>query len=420
MKISSLDDRKVAEIAQDISRSGLTDDDAKTLKFELLTNQAFKKLVAGAVITEARAYKIPYFEIDGSVAKIYARYKILGDATLRRTEKPIKYYQPPRTAIRAYLPPYIQWAEIVDDVKKPLIITEGEKKAAITTKSGVPTIGLGGVWSWKSAKRAQALIADLERFKWQGRMVTLIFDTDPVQKPQVTGALEALGHELELRGASVARVTLPPSKGVKVGLDDYLLTHTIEDLRKLVAMPLHLASSLEGLNTEFVLIDSPPSLFHITSQRLFTTPKPLVETTYASRTIQKLTASGNLVEANALNEWCKWPGHRTATRLVYEPGKPQVLEDGAHNMWKGLAVEPVKGDTKKFDRLLDYIFGDDTTARTWFLQWLAYPLIYMGTKLYTAVVMHSCQTGVGKTLLGMTKKTIYGDNFAQISEFALH
>jgi hypothetical protein len=56
-------------------------------------------------------------------------------------------------------------------------------------------------------------------------------------KPQVRKALDRLMEHLQRKGAHVAAVYLPREGGNKIGVDDYLLTHPVEDLEGLVDAP---------------------------------------------------------------------------------------------------------------------------------------------------------------------------------------
>jgi hypothetical protein len=56
-------------------------------------------------------------------------------------------------------------------------------------------------------------------------------------KPQVRQALNRLTEHLQRKGAHVAAVYLPQAEGHKIGVDDYLLTHTVKDLEGLIEAP---------------------------------------------------------------------------------------------------------------------------------------------------------------------------------------
>ena len=79
------------------------------------------------------------------------------------------------------------------------------------------------------------LLPELQRFKWATREVPIIFDSDRAEKPRVQAAEQRLADELVMRGAIVRQTQLPPGKdGKKIGIDDYLLTHTRQELEALV------------------------------------------------------------------------------------------------------------------------------------------------------------------------------------------
>lgn len=56
-------------------------------------------------------------------------------------------------------------------------------------------------------------------------------------KPQVRKALERLTEHMQRKGAHVTATYLPTEGGKKVGADDYLCEHTIEDLEGLIEQP---------------------------------------------------------------------------------------------------------------------------------------------------------------------------------------
>jgi hypothetical protein len=83
--------------------------------------------------------------------------------------------------------------------------------------------------------RGRELIPDLAAIVWQGRRVTIIFDSGIATKPDVARAECHLAGTLTSAGAVVTTVRLPAAPdGSKVGLDDYLVTHTPGSLRALI------------------------------------------------------------------------------------------------------------------------------------------------------------------------------------------
>ena len=117
-------------------------------------------------------------------------------------------------------PPSVQLH--LEDVDRPLVITEGPIKADSAVSHGLVCIALLGVWSWKGT-RGKVALPDWDSIALYGREVYVCFDSDVMTKPQVQQALVRLGAFLTRRGAEVAYVYLPESEnGSKIGLDDWL------------------------------------------------------------------------------------------------------------------------------------------------------------------------------------------------------
>jgi len=72
-------------------------------------------------------------------------------------------------------------------------------------------------------------LPELEAFQWAGRDVFVIYDSDISQKARVKEAEQKLCSILSERGAETYKVRLPDDND-KVGLDDYLLDHSDDDL----------------------------------------------------------------------------------------------------------------------------------------------------------------------------------------------
>lgn len=165
------------------------------------------------------------------------------DRPRTKGDKPVKYESPAGRPLRAYVPPGTRAA--LADPSAPLVVTEGVKKALKADQEGFPCVGLAGVYGWCQKRRVgadgkkagpRALTPDLAAVAWRGRLVTILFDSDAVTNPDVRRAERFLGETLAAAGAVVAVARLKPAAdGAKVGLDDYLLTHTPDDLRALIA-----------------------------------------------------------------------------------------------------------------------------------------------------------------------------------------
>jgi putative DNA primase/helicase len=83
--------------------------------------------------------------------------------------------------------------------------------------------------------RKSEFLAELASFNWAAREAHIIFDSDILEKPGVQQAEKRLADELMSRGAVVRQVRLPDSAtGAKIGVDDFLISHTAHDLVDLV------------------------------------------------------------------------------------------------------------------------------------------------------------------------------------------
>ena len=81
-----------------------------------------------------------------------------------------KYTQRPDSCPRAFFAPNLAggWQKVFNDPSIDIDLTEGEKKSGSACKHGIATIGLGGIYGFKSKKLNQSFIPDLERTTGRG------------------------------------------------------------------------------------------------------------------------------------------------------------------------------------------------------------------------------------------------------------
>src|SRR5262249_7275090 len=91
---------------------------------------------------------IPYFDAVGNRLDEYQRLKTPPART--HAGKTVKYESPGGQPNRAYFPPRTR--AVLQDVNVPLLITEGEKKAAKADQEGFACIGMVGVWGWQTKR----------------------------------------------------------------------------------------------------------------------------------------------------------------------------------------------------------------------------------------------------------------------------
>jgi len=166
----------------------------------------------------ADGYLIPYPDSD------YRRYRI--------TPAPAggpKYVSPAGLAWDVYDATAV--LPDADEPGKPLIITEGEKKALGATASGFPALGIGGVTQWQDpAQAGKGLTVDTPIHpriarRVEGRVVAVIGDSDLKDNAQARSALyklaQAIATQARVRGVCFFLVTAADD-GSKQGLDDWL------------------------------------------------------------------------------------------------------------------------------------------------------------------------------------------------------
>lgn len=413
-----------------LASSGLDEDDARTLGFYGVDNSAFLDNTFQA----RPGLVLPYFDPRHPGRPLackpawpgFFRVRYLGkkkpsfeDQTDKKEQR---YDQPKETGVVAYFAPSQNWA-LLDEPSETLCITEGELKAAKACREGLPTIGLGGVWSWRSANLGVPFLPELEAISWVKRRVNLIFDSDASTNPHVMGALTALADALAMRGALPYFVCLPQEGEEKIGLDDFLLTNSIKELEELCqdAISLSLSEPLWGLNNEVLYVRDPGIVVvRKTAQQM--APGAFKDHAYSNRmmSIRVPNDKGNftLKTVNPAATWLKWPLRAEAPAMVYDPSeRPLADSPSGWNLWPGWGKEPVKGDVTPFKTLLEHLFkGANPQDLKWFVRWLAYPLQHPGTKLFTAVVMQGVAQGTGKSLVAYSLADIYGRNFTEIKQ----
>lgn len=150
----------------------------------------------------------------------------------------LKYELPRGVSARLDVPPRCR--ELIGDPSIPLWLTEGQKKADALATHGLCAAALLGVWNFKGRNEfgGVTLLADFDYIAWNGRAVYVVFDSDLMRKASVRAALDRIIEHLRRKGATVTPVYLPDGPGgEKCGVDDFLLTHSLEDLLALASAP---------------------------------------------------------------------------------------------------------------------------------------------------------------------------------------
>jgi len=374
------------------------------------------------------AFELPYFNAAGKLTG-FKRWRYLEDTrnglAAKTDAKPIRYIQATDTIQEVYMPPLADWQVIQADPSVMIAITEGELKAACCTKYAIPCLGLGGVYSFKSAKKKLPLLPIFYDFAWKGRQVIVAFDSDAHTNPMVVKARSELCRELLALGALpyIANIT-PSDDDAKRGLDDLALQEGAEALQAVLDMAEAFAPSaaLHDLNTEVAYIRD-PGMVVVMDSGLKMRASDFTNHAYSTRHYydEQVDSRGNskMVKKKAANEWLEWPLRMELARIAYEPGGERITDKDEYNTWPGWGTIPKKGSIKPWKELLDHLFAGFPDERAWFERWCALPFQQPGVKMYTASVLWGINTGTGKSLIGYTLGRIYGRNFTEIGDVEL-
>lgn len=381
-------------------------------------------------------FNIPYFDKKGKRLSTFRYRRDLESRTGwdKLTESP-KYLQPAGTPPEIYLAPFkhCKWVELLADTEEPLYITEGELKAAAACKHELTCIGIGGVWSWRSARSNTALLPALKDIAWEERKVYIVYDSDAATNPDVFKAEQALCAALRELKAVPHVVRLPTLQGhSKTGLDDYLLSEGKAAFIKLCseteADPL--TDAIDEMNTKVAFIKAKHEIYELGTSR-FISDRKFVHLVYADEYVEQKLSNGKMARVQIAPAWVKSKRRAVFYDLMFKPGHPRIIHtttrsNGAQqpikvlNTWEHWLYEPKQGDVSLFTELLDYFCQNESKeARTWLEQWFAYPIQFPGTKLYSAVVVWSNQTGTGKSFLGEIVGGIYGKNYTAVTHAML-
>jgi len=229
---------------EDLKRSGLSDPTIEAMGVFTIPPSEHKK--HGLPQKVNSAYAIPY---PGTDSIRYRQFYAEGD-------KGPKYFQAKGSGNRLYIPASIT-GDLLGNAGIPLNIVEGEKKAARARQDGLLCIGLSGLWNWTNGNGE--LLPDFDQITLKDREVFFIPDNDWLSpdkhgyRKNLHAAVYRLAHKLLDRGAKVFIVSLPP--GDLKGIDDYLMKHTVEDLKQLPAKEITPVMQRADTITESELTD---------------------------------------------------------------------------------------------------------------------------------------------------------------------
>jgi len=212
----------------DLHKSGLSDEMINIMGVYSLRPADIPKMLGWNPEKVESVLVLPYPSLDFKRFKVFPAYE---DAKGHN----VKYLQRKDSGVHLYILPSVQ--AVLPNPSCPLHFTEGEKKAAKAAQEGLMCIGLGGLWNWVEKETGEG-IEELDSIGWPDRKCIIIPDSDIWTRIDLQRAVYALGKDLERRGAKVSVVVIPADGEGKVGLDDYLVKHSVTDLKKLKSLPL--------------------------------------------------------------------------------------------------------------------------------------------------------------------------------------
>jgi hypothetical protein len=236
-------------IKRDLEKSGLNIADFPVIP--LRSKEQLQKILGFKTIGNTSILGIGGYFIPYPLQKEYFRLKLrypIGDA---------KYLSPKGSPNYPYMT-----KRVYDHAKEyhpddPLTFTEGEKKAAKGNKEGFLTIGLAGVWNFKSSDND--FLPQLENLNLKYRKGFIGHDSDIVKKISVKQAELRLAVNLINRGATPHSIRFPAGeKGEKIGLDDFLVKYGKEEYKELMvkAKPTFLQHLLEDTPFELIIAEA--------------------------------------------------------------------------------------------------------------------------------------------------------------------
>jgi hypothetical protein len=280
-----------------------------------------------------------------------------------KKRKPMRYAQPQNSGVFPYFPmgTLVNWGEVLSDPRQPVVITEGEKKALAGCLSGMPTIGLGGVFNFLESG---ALLPALRRVKWRGRKVYICFDSDASTNPLILTAEARLAELLSLKmGAKVHLVRLTDAEdGGKQGIDDIIVNYGAEAWHHMLEQAQFMGKldvEVSKLNERIAWIEQDGKVYDLKNGIYINKNDLISGSEYSTRTVIVPNAQDKTPKKISVAK--TWLTHEHARRYkstVFDPSTEEhtLYVDGEpmYNLWKGWT--PEEGDVTPFLRLHEHIF----------------------------------------------------------------
>jgi hypothetical protein len=377
---------------------------------------------------------IPFYGADGKpsvdpkTGRPYTRVRLHG------WQGKGKYRAPAGSGIHAYLLPTLDWKSAAQDAGIPLLITEGEGKAAkASLTAGFPScVGLTGVDCL--CNRDGHIAYELAGWRWAGREVFLLFDA-PLHE-QLKSSRERAALRLAVLGAKVLLLDIDrtpsyrkfrdgDSEDKKMGLDDYIRAGGTWGELVATAEQYNAVDIDNPLLTSLALVIGDKACYvHISGKHLgLIHLKNDIVDVVAPVTVQRMiTAQGGTTTKTvpAFQEWLRSRRRTELKGIVTRPDLPPlaITPDGYWNSFKGMVTIPQRNRrlARKFYRFLRLFFAgrigrlsnEARLHRRKYLQWLAHLFQRLDVRHETSWTFAAAEGGVGKSTLAELPAFIIG------------
>jgi hypothetical protein len=384
-------------------------------------NELLESALRRKVYDERLAVVFPHLDIQGNYYDWWS-CRLVGNGVRAGWQGAVvdrrgKMFCPPGEPTVAYLPPTLDWTKLEKGDR--VYIHESALKAANGARLGRWSVGLNGVRGWSSRKHGHALIAGLKDIPWKTMELqpVIVFDSNTEDNPDVLDARVRLAAKLfELYGRRALALELPRADdGAHQGFDDYAVA--VGDSKALAfldgdGLEVELGEyelELRAMNNRVVLVENLSRIVEIDSGTMMKRGD-FTDVNYAHITVE-IGDEGK--RTNFPRLWLTDERRRTVHELKYAPGEEKVT-DSFLNLWKGMGVEPERGDVGPWLRLLEHNVPDPDLRR-WMIQWFAYPLQNLGCKMTSFIHLYG-PPGTGKNALLLPFMRIYGDNSVSLTK----
>jgi hypothetical protein len=415
-------------LLDDVARSGIPTKLVSKLGFEVLTPKETRAFLGRKDKVPATSYRIPFFDHRGKPIS-FSRLRLLKGRWFSayskgKGRKPFKYNQREGTAPHLYFPNVVKWQTNKEGRIKLdyLCVTEGEKKAIKACLCGIPTVALSGVFNFQSRKRGISLIDDFKLFDLSDGVLEICYDSDLHTNEQVLFAMNAFAAEaMALQPKAIRFVMLEGEE--RVGLDDFLtgFASDKEARKAFYELPRKedaRVNALAAFDAQLRFVETFGQFYNIDTRRFYKGRQQLVDHYENLPEVQDPSDPRKMTAPIKL--WFTKRSPQTTVRdITYIPDKPaeySTPQGPMLNVWRKPLSKPIAGKPTLWLELVEYLFKSvSEEQRTWFLQWLAYPIQHPGAKLLTAVFLYTHVQGVGKNfVVDPFISGIYGDNFVRV------